>query len=255
MKNKIITALLASIALTLSCSIIPCHAEGEDDSVTEPLTDAVEVSQPTEQEEIDWEALKDAYTEEFFAENEAIEKASENNKNNIDYYGDNYYDTDGNASLIDTQIYDVIYSDDSLLFTAVTTKDGHVFYILINYADEDGEDNVYFLNKVDDYDLYSLLYADDDDDNSTANQIAQYEQQTTAANSEKSDSKATTTATEESVNSNQSSGNLMKLIICGAAVLLLGIGAFVVPKLLDKKKNNRVVIEDDDLDEISEDDV
>lgn len=45
-------------------------------------------------------------------------------------------------------------------FIAVTTKDGDVFYILINYSAEDEEDNVFFLNKVDSFDLYSLLYAD-----------------------------------------------------------------------------------------------
>ena len=33
-------------------------------------------------------------------------------------------------------------------FVAVTTKDGHVFYVLINYSAENGEDNVYFLNRV-----------------------------------------------------------------------------------------------------------
>jgi uncharacterized protein YukJ len=33
-------------------------------------------------------------------------------------------------------------------FISVTTKDGHVFYVLINYAAESGEDNVYFLNNV-----------------------------------------------------------------------------------------------------------
>ena len=48
-------------------------------------------------------------------------------------------------------------------FIAVTTKDGHVFYVLINYTAESGEDNVYFLNKVDDYDLYALLYAGEED--------------------------------------------------------------------------------------------
>ena len=58
-------------------------------------------------------------------------------------------------------------------FIAVTTKDGHVFYVLINYSAESGEDAVYFLNKVDDYDLYALLYAGDEENNITPEQALQ----------------------------------------------------------------------------------
>ena len=81
---------------------------------------------------------------------------------NTDYDGDPYYDTDGNATLIKSE--QIIYNTEEMQFIAVTTKDGHVFYVLINYSAKNAEDQVFFLNKVDDYDLYALLYAGDDED-------------------------------------------------------------------------------------------
>ena len=83
------------------------------------------------------------------------------NDSKPDYDGDPYYDTNGNATLIKSE--QIIYNTEEMQFIAVTTKDGHVFYVLINYTAESGEDNVYFLNKVDDYDLYALLYDGDED--------------------------------------------------------------------------------------------
>ena len=65
----------------------------------------------------------------------------------------------GNAKLVEKQ--QVIYSDGSFEFMSVTTKGGYVFYIFIN-RNLDGTANVWFLNKVDEYDLYKILYANDE---------------------------------------------------------------------------------------------
>ena len=73
-----------------------------------------------------------------------------------DYYGDDYYDTDGNATLIKSER--IVYNSEEMQFIAVTTKDGHVFYVLINYSAENAEDQVFFLNNVrNTYGHYKLL--------------------------------------------------------------------------------------------------
>jgi hypothetical protein len=45
----------------------------------------------------------------------------------------------------------------------VTTKSGNIFYILIDHRITDGEASVYFLTKVNEFDLLSLLYVPSED--------------------------------------------------------------------------------------------
>lgn len=74
----------------------------------------------------------------------------------VDYYGDKQYDTDGNATLVNNQ--KIRFQEDEMQFISVTTKDGHMFYILIDYSDIDNKNNVYFLNNVrNTYGHYKLL--------------------------------------------------------------------------------------------------
>ena len=188
-----------------------------------------------------------------------------------DYYGDPYYDTDGNATLIKSE--QIIYNTEEMQFIAVTTKDGHVFYVLINYTAANGEDNVYFLNKVDDYDLYALLYAgaeDDDEKNKiTPEQAAQAAEEANGRVKPKSDTGDADTAetiesgedtSEEVEQPKQNNMNMNSVYLVFGAIALIGVGA--AGFFMMKKKNGgkpAVQAESDyddetEIEEISDDD-
>ena len=179
-----------------------------------------------------------------------------------DYYGDPYYDTDGNATLIKSE--QIIYNTEEMQFIAVTTKDGHVFYVLINYTAANGEDNVYFLNKVDDYDLYALLYAgaeDDDEKNKiTPEQAAQAAEKANGRVKPDSDTDTAETAetdesgedTTEEIAPQQNNVNMNSVYLVFGAIALIGIGA--AGFFLMKKKNGGkpAVQEESDYDDETE---
>lgn len=181
----------------------------------------------------------------------------------IDYYGDDYYDTDGNATLIKQE--KIIYDSEEMQFIAVTTKDGSVFYVLINYSAEGNEDNVYFLNKVDDYDLYALLYQDDEDSQNTNPDSAAAEAASNAnkanGNKEKNNNnanEATTTtdsAAQQTPSKNQSNGS-KTLMITGVGIAVLAAAGFIFYKMKNgksKKKSNSDDFDgfEDDFDDIT----
>lgn len=181
--------------------------------------------------------------------------------NEIDYYGDDYYDTDGNATLIKQE--KIIYDSEEMQFIAVTTKDGSVFYVLINYSAEGNEDNVYFLNKVDDYDLYALLYQDDEDSQNTNPDSAAAEAASNAnkANGNKGKNnvnEATSTtdsAVQQTSSKNQSNGS-KTLMITGVGVAVLAAAGFIFYKMKNgksKKKSNSDDFDgfEDDFDDIT----
>lgn len=161
-----------------------------------------------------------------------------------DFYGDPYYDTDGNASLIKSE--QIIYNTEEMQFIAVTTKDGHVFYVLINYTADNGQDNVYFLNKVDDYDLYALLYAGDEnkESNITPEQAAQAAEN---ANGRVTNHNSTVTETAETLTDSEDhsetfeqpkKNNMNNIYLLFGAIVLIGIGAagFMLSKKKSKSK-------------------
>ena len=152
--KKSVAAVFSAMALTLASvgNAIPVFAE-EADTTTSAVAVADNSISNMELGEEDMQKLVDE-----IQHNKAAMENSDDETDNTghDYYADENYDTDGNATLIKHE--KIIYDSEEMQFIAVTTKDGNVFYILINYSAEGDEDNVFFLNNVrNTYGHYKLL--------------------------------------------------------------------------------------------------
>ena len=158
--KKIITAAVAA-AICLS-SAVTAYADEPDRASGAPTTSSYTSSHYSVSH------LNDSDDE----EREPIKLPVETGDNAIpNYFGDESFDTNGNLSVIKEQT--IIYDSAEMQFIALTTKDGHVFYVLIDYTaikdaanhkeGASARETVYFLNKVDTYDLYALLNDPDTD--------------------------------------------------------------------------------------------
>lgn len=148
--------------------------------------------------------------------------------------------TSGNANLIASQ--EVIADDGKFQFLAVTTRDKDVFYIIIDKMK--AEDNVYFLNEVDTYDLQKLMSKNNDD-----SENSDIEHNTSSNKSESSEEPG-----EESQSSDETSDNGLTNILLVGGVIVLGVIGFVIFKI--KKggfgKKKEVVVPFDDFEEDEE---
>ena len=260
MKTRMISAVMAAFMLAAaSVGGITASAEVGTAETTEITT-----SEPADESSDDMEKFREVMSE--LAEAETNDVAP-------DYDGDPYYDTDGNATLIKSE--QIIYNTEEMQFIAVTTKDGHVFYVLINYSAENAEDQVFFLNKVDDYDLYALLYAGAEDDDEkkkiTPEQAAQAAEK--ANGRVQSGDGADTADTEETAEDGEDATdsaaqakpvpmNKNSMMLVFGAIALIGVGGAGFFLMKKKKGGNKTAVQfepeyDDDTEitEESEDDM
>ena len=184
MKARFFSAMLAAFMLatasvggvTASAAEKTVAEEGTAETTAVDDDSSVETTETTTSEPADDSSVTTVTADDMEKFREVMSDLAEagTTEVNTDYDGDPYYDTDGNATLIKSE--QIIYNTEEMQFIAVTTKDGHVFYVLINYSAKNAEDQVFFLNKVDDYDLYALLYAGDDEDSKiTPHEQEQYD--------------------------------------------------------------------------------
>lgn len=256
MKTRMISAVMAAFMLAVA-SVGGITASAEEGTAETTETTA---SEPADESSDDMEKFREVMGE--LAEAGTTEVKP-------DYYGDSYYDTDGNATLIKSER--IVYNSEEMQFIAVTTKDGHVFYVLINYSAENAEDQVFFLNKVDDYDLYALLYAgaEDDDDKKkiTPEQAAQAAEKANGRvqSGDGADTTDTAEIAEDGEDATNSAAqakpmpmNKNSMILVFGAIALIGVGG--AGFFIMKKKNGgnsksamQVEPEYDDDNEITED--
>lgn len=257
MKKVVLAAVASCLTLTnsvFSMSVFAADNLGNSESSIS-ASEAISGSNG-----ISLDDVKDFY-EKIQGNEESSVEATESST--IDYYADDYYDTSGNASLIKSE--NIIYDSEEMQFIAVTTKDGSVFYVLINYAAEGTEDNVYFLNKVDDYDLYALLYQGDESENNSntssaeaAANAADKANSQIANNIQSTAETESTTEAEKQIPNQKSTKSTNTLMIFAVGVIVLAGGGFAVFKLSKGKSKKKSGADDfdgfeDDFDDITTD--
>ena len=153
---------------------------------------------------------------------------------------------DGNLSLVD-DIGPI--TGEGQQFVTLVTKAGNYFYLIID-RNEKGEENVHFLNLVDERDLFTLM--EEDDQNIYTEQLAAEQAAKEAA--EKAAQEAAQKESEEESDAEKESGksrSMLPLLLIPVILAAAGGGWFYVQT---KKKKEAVNTPDPDADYTDDDD-
>lgn len=147
---------------------------------------------------------------------------------------------DGNLTLVD----DLDYSSRAgLQFMTVTSKDGHVFYIVIDRTAN--SENVYFLNQVDAADLMALMNDEQKEEYLKEQETKQQEQQQTTVTPVQQETQAPS-ETEQPAQTEAEKQPLNNNIVMIAVFGVIGIGVIAAYYFLKiKPKKNGSSIDED----------
>ena len=143
---------------------------------------------------------------------------------------------DGNLTLVD----DLDYSTRAgLQFMTVTSKDGHVFYIVIDRTAN--SENVYFLNQVDATDLMALMNDEQKAEYQKEQDAKQQEQQTTVTPvQQEQQTPAETEQPQQTETEKQPQNNSMVMIAVFGVIGLGVIAAYYFLKIKPKKNGSSI---------------
>ena len=219
---KYLTAI-AGLFLCLVICTVPVFAAPEKDPVsTEAATEASTEAVTEHATEAVTEAATEPATEKVTEpEAETPEKAK--NKKAIT--------PDGNLTMVDDIVSAVNGNKE---FFTLYSKNGSCFYMIVD-RDYEGEGNVYFLNMVDDSDLYALTG------------------EKPAVTKPASETKPQTAAVSESpsADTGEKKLNVKNAVVAGAVIL--AIGGVVVIYFVKKKKGSKNQPDEFDMSEYGED--
>ncbi len=151
---------------------------------------------------------------------------------------------DGNLTLVDD--YSEKHEDGSgKQFITVTTKDGNYFYLVID-RDEDGNENVHFMNLVDEADLLALM---DEDEAAKYTAPAEPEEPAVTEPDEPDDGED-----EQKEEPEKKSGTNMLPVLILVIALIGGGGFFAFTKLKGQKKKQEQEKPDPDADYVDGED-
>ena len=143
---------------------------------------------------------------------------------------------DGNMTLVDDLDYS---SRGGLQFMTVTSKDGHVFYIVIDRTAN--SENVYFLNQVDAADLLALMNDEQKEAYQKEQEARQQEQQATVAPVQtETQTPAETQQPQQTETEKQPLNNNMVMIAVFGVIGIGVIAAYYFLKIKPKKNGSSI---------------